>query len=137
MLFNLKQTFCIIVILFTVAACQSKKQMTSMEKSTQYKERINKKKREEYKRSRERAKEKHYNKQSAGAKRRWDYNQSESENWRKQEFHNKSLKYRIRKFFELFQREPKPDEGLFNKRQMRRRKGNFFKRVLKKIKRNK
>ena len=132
MLYKLKHTFFIIFSLAVISGCQSKRQMTSMEKSEQYKESLNRKKKKEYKASRERAREKQYNKQSAGTKERWDLNREKSENWNKEEFHKKSLKYRIRKFFERFEREPKPDDGLFSKKQIRQSKGNIFQRLFKK-----
>ncbi len=134
MLYKLKHTFFLILCLGIVWGCQSKKQMTSLEKSEQYKARMNKKKKQAYKKSREEAREKHYNKQAASTKERWDLNKEKSEKWNKQEFHKKSLKYRFRKFFERFKRESKPDEGLFSKKQMRRKKGNIFQRIFKKKK---
>ena len=137
MLFKLKQTFFLILMLLLIIGCHSKKPMTGMEKSTQYKERLNKKKREENKKSREKARKRQYDIQATSTKERWDINKKKSDNWRKEEFHKKTLSYRIRKFFDNFKREPKPDEGLFSKKQKRRSKGNIFQRIFKRDKKRK
>jgi len=137
MLFKLKHTFFIILGLLLIMGCHSKKPMTGMEKSTQYKERLNKKKKGENKKSREKARKRQYNIQATSTKERWDINKKKSDNWRKEEFHKKPFSYRIRKFFDNFKREPKPDEGLFSKKQKRRNKGNIFQRIFKRDKKRK
>ena len=111
--------------------------MTSLEKSNQYKERLNKKKKEEYKKSREKARKKQYNIQAESTKERWDLNKEKSEKWINKEYHKKPLSYKIRKFFERFKREPKPDNGLFSEKQKRKKKKNIFQRILKKDKKKK
>ena len=137
MLFKLKHTFFIISVLLLIMACHSKKPLTSMEKSTQYKEQINKKEKEEYLKSREKARKRQYDIQATSTKQRWDLNTERSEAWRKKEFHSKSLRDRIRKFFEIIKRDKKPDDGLFSKKQKRQSKGCLFQRILKKNKRKK
>lgn len=122
--------------MFTLA-CHSKKQMTDIEKSAQYKEKLNKKKKEEAIKSRAKTRERQYNIQATSTKKRWDENTEKSDTWLKNEFHHKSLRDRIRSFFDNLKREPKPDEGLFSEKQIRRSKGNIFQRVFKKKKRNK
>ena len=121
MLFKLRHPFFLILSLFFIIACSSKKPMTGQEKSEEYKARIERKKKKEYKKSREKNREHQYNIQAPSAKDRWDKNQEKSDNWRKKEFHSKSISYRIRKFFEIFKREPKPEDGLFSKKQKRRK----------------
>lgn len=108
-----------------------------MEKSTQYKERLNKKKKGENKKSKEKARKRQYNIQATSTKERWDINKKKSDNWRKEEFHKKPFSYRIRKFFDNFKRESKPDDGLFSKKRKRRSKGNVFKRIFKRDKKRK
>lgn len=137
MLFKLRHTFFLILSLFFVVACNSKKPMTGQEKSEKYKARIEKKKKKENKKSREKTREHQYNIQAPSTKNSWDKNKEKSDNWRKQEFHNKSISYRIRKFFEIFKREPKPEVGLFSKKQIRRKKHRFFQKIFKKKKRKK
>jgi len=118
-------------------ACHSKKQLTGMEKSTQYKEKLNKKKKDEAIKSRAKTRERQYNIQATSTKKRWDENTERSNAWVKNEFHRKSLNERIKSFFDNFKREPKPDEGLYTERQKRRSKGNIFQRLVKKIKKKK
>lgn len=137
MLFKLRHLFFLILSLFFIIACSSKKPMTGQEKSEKYKARIERKKNKENKKSRERTREHQYNIQAPSTKDRWDKNKEKSDNWRKKEFHSKSISYRIRKFFEIFKREPKPDEGLFSKKQKRRKKRSFFKKIFRTKKRKK
>lgn len=137
MLFKLKHTFFIILVLLFTTACHSKKPLTGMEKSAQYKEKLNKKKKEDAIKSRAKTRERQYNIQATSTKKRWDENAARSNAWVKNEFHRKSLKERARSFFDHFKREPKPDEGLYTERQKRRSKGNIFQRLVKKIKNKK
>lgn len=137
MLYKLKHTFLLIFITLFIDACQSRKNMTGMEKSEQYKTRLNKKKNEVNTKSREKAIEKQYNIQAASTKDRWDNNKSKSEKWRKKEFHKKPLSYRIRKFFDNFKREPKPKDGILSKKQLRKKKKNIFQKIFKKDKKKK
>lgn len=137
MLFKLKHTFFIMLVLLFTMACHSKKQLTGMEKSAQYKEKLNKKKKDDAIKSRAKTRERQYNIQATSTKKRWDENSEKSNTWVKNEFHRKSLNERIRSFFDNFKREPKPDEGLYTERQKRRSKGNIFQRFIKKIKKKK
>ena len=137
MLCKLKQTFFIILSLYVLNSCQSRKPVTSLEKSNQYKEQLNKKKKEEYKRDREKARDKHYNSQAASTKTNWDLNKKKSENWLKKQYHKESLSYKIKKLFERFKRDSKPDEGLFSKKQQKRKKKNIFQRIFKRDKKKK
>lgn len=137
MLFKLKHTFFIILVLLSTMSCHSKKQLTGMEKSTQYNEKLNKKKKDDAIKSRAKARERQYNIQATSTKKRWDQNTEKSNAWVKNEFHRKSLKKRMRSFFGHFKREPKPDEGLYSERQKRKSKGNMFQRLVKKIKNKK
>ena len=137
MLFKLKHIFNIILILTLIAACQSKKNVNSLEKAEQYKARLDKKKRGKHRKSREKAREKQYNIQSKKTKENWDLNKQKSENWRNKEFHKNPFSYKIRKFFDNFRRKPKPEEGLFSKRQKRKKKGTFLGRIFKKNRKKK
>ncbi|MDA3953174.1 MAG: hypothetical protein PF485_05980 [Bacteroidales bacterium] len=137
MLFKLRHPFFLILSLVFIIACNTKKPMTGQEKSEKYKAQIEKKKKREYKKSIKRARERQYDIQAQSSKERWDINQEKSKNWRKIKFHNKPISYRIRKFFEIFKRKPKPEEGLFSKKQKRKGNRSFFKKIFKKKKRKK
>lgn len=142
MLFKVKHTIILILYLIVLNSCQTRWATSSFRKPKQNKEQERKdrskaKKKEEYRQYVEKKRKKNYDIQSESAKERWDENNKKSDSWRKEEFHNKGLGYRIRKFFDNFRREPKPDNGLFSKKQMRRSKGNIFQRIFKKIKRKK
>lgn len=118
-------------------ACHSNKNMTGMEKSEQYKEKLNRKKKEDYKKNSEKARKKQYNIQAENTKKNWDLNKQKSDSWRDNQFHKKSLSYRIRKFFDIFERESKPDKGLFSKKPGKKKKKGFFKRIFKRNKKKK
>ena len=136
MLFKLKHTLSIIFILSLLCSCQTRTATRGFRKPDSNKEQIKKdreraRRKKEYREYVEKKRNKHYNRQAESTKERWDQNKERAEEWNKKEFHNKSLSYRIHKFFERFEREPKPNNGLFSKRELRRKKGNIFKRVFK------
>ena len=143
MLFKLKHTLSIILIFGFLVGCQTRRATSSFRKQKQKTnleqvkaQRQKEKRKKEYNESVARKRKKHYNRQAESTRQRWDINKERAEQWNKKEFHNKSLRYRIQSFFDRFKREPKPNDGLFSKRQMRRRKGNIFQRLFKR-KRNK
>lgn len=143
MLFKLKHTFSIILIFGFLISCQTRSATSSFRKQQQKTnreqlkaQRQKEKRKKEYNESVAKKRKRHYNRQSEGTKRRWDINKERAEQWNEKEFHNKSFGYKIQKFFDRFKREPKPNDGLFSKRNMRRSKGNIFQRLFKR-KRNK
>ncbi|MFO7827731.1 MAG: hypothetical protein R6V23_03840 [Bacteroidales bacterium] len=133
MLFKLKHTFFIIFIPLLVLGCQSK-QLTSIEKSQQVKEKADRKRKEKARAEQEKARKKHYNMQAESTKTLMDYNKSESEKWIKKNYHNQSFFEKIKSFFQNFKRRTKPDKGLFSKKQKRKTKKNIFQRIFKKKK---
>lgn len=142
MLFKLKHWNVFILCLLVLTSCQTRRATESFRKPIQSKEQIkadkNKaQKKEAYLNGREKARQKHYNRQATSTKNNWDKNTEKSNIWIKNEFHHKSLSDRVRSFLDSFRREPKPDEGLFSKKQKRRSKGNLFQRIFKKKKRKK
>ena len=142
MLCKLKQTFFIILSICVLNSCETRKATTSFRKSKQNKEQLEKdkkrlKKREEYNSTRKKEREKHYNRQAASTKTNWDLNKRKSEYWIKNQYHKKSLSYKIKKFFERFKREPIPKEGLFSKNQKKRKKINIFQHIFKQDKKKK
>ena len=142
MLYKLKQTVFIILSIWVLNSCQTRKATTSFRKSKQGKEQLKKdkkdlKKKEEYNRAREKEREKHYNRQAASTKTNWDLNKQKSKYWIKNQYHKKSLGYKIKKFFEIFKREPIPKEGLSSKKQQKRKKKNIFQHIFKRDKKKK
>ena len=140
MLCKLKQTFFIILSICVLNSCQTRRATTSFRKPKQDKKQLKHdkkelKKKEEYNRTREKERKKHYNKQAASTKKNWDLNKQKSEYWIKNQYHKKSLRYKIRKFFERFKREPKPYDGLIFEKQ--KTKKNIFQRIFKKDKKKK
>ncbi len=113
--------------------CQSK-QLTSIEKSQQVKEKADRKRKEKARAEQEKARKKHYNMQAESTKTLMDYNKSESEKWIKKNYHNQSFFEKIKSFFQNFKRRTKPDKGLFSKKQKRKTKKNIFQRIFKKKK---
>ena len=142
MLCKLKQTFFIILSICVLNSCQTRRATTSFRKPKQDKnqlkqEKKDRKKKEKYNKAREKEREKHYNRQAASTKITWDLNKQKSEYWIKNQYHKKSFSYRIRKFFELFKREPIPKDGLFAKNQKKKKKRNIFQRIFKRDKKKK
>ena len=108
--------------------------MTQLEMSNQYKEQLSKKKNKANERSKIKSKKRQYNMQASNTKEDWKLNKKKSEDWRNKKFHNKPLSYKIRKFFDNFRRDPKPENGLVSNRQKRRSKRSFFSKIFKKKK---
>lgn len=133
MLFKLKHTFFIIFIPLLVLGCQTKP-LTSIEKSQQVKEKTDKKRKEKLQAEREKARKKHYNMQAESTKALMDYNKNESERWINKNYHNQSFFEKVKGFFRNFKRKPKPDKGLYSKKQKRKSKKNIFQRIFKKKK---
>ena len=55
-------------------------------------------------------------------------------------FHKKPFSYKVKKFFRQFKREPKPEAGLYSKKQLKnknRKKRNIFQRIFKPEKKKK
>lgn len=120
MLLKLKQSFFIILGLIILNACHTRWAADSFitpkhSKQQIKKDKEDKKRKKEYQQQVERDREKNYNKQATSTKKTWDENAERSERWRKNEFQDKSLSYRIRKFFDRFKRESKPNNDLFSK----------------------
>ena len=142
MLFKLKQISFLILCLLILNSCHTRKAASTFikqkpNKEQQKKDKEKAKKKAEYLKGREKARKNHYDKQAESTKNNWDLNDKKSKKWIKTQYHDKSLGYRIRKFFERFKREPKPDDGLFTKKQKNSRKKNIFQRIFKKDKKKK
>jgi len=132
MLFKIKHTFLIILIAFLVAGCQTKKPLTSMEKSQQVKEKSDKKRKEEYRKAQEKARQKHYDMQAASTQAMMERNKQASEQWMNKSFQRKPFFERVKDFFRNLKPKSKADKGLFSKKQKRKSKKNIFQRIFKK-----
>lgn len=142
MLFKLKQSFFLILAILLLNSCQTRWTADSFIKQKQNKEQKKKdkqknKRKKEYQQFVEKERNRNYSKQANKTKKTWDSNSEKSDRWIKDEFHSKSLKYRVRKFFVRFKREKKPKLGNFSKKQQRKRKKGFFRNIFKKKKRKK
>ncbi|HAN19147.1 MAG: hypothetical protein A2X13_09905 [Bacteroidetes bacterium GWC2_33_15] len=128
MLVNLKRTFLIIIVLGSVYCCNTRN-LSSTEKSGKVKAEITKKQKAKREKQKDAAIKKHYDRQAESTRESMEQNKLQSEKWRKDYYHNKSGFYHFRKFLELFKREPKPERGLFTKKQVKGRKKCFLKRM--------
>lgn len=145
MLYKLKYALFLILSLLIFNSCQNGKiagkfGKSNPEKIEKKKADEKKKRREEYNAKRLKAREKHYNNQAESTKKNWDINKSKSEAWVEKEFHKKPLSYRIKKFFKQFDKQPKPEGGLYSKKQLKnknRKKRNIFQRIFKPEKKKK
>ncbi|MFO7844008.1 MAG: hypothetical protein R6V16_09380 [Bacteroidales bacterium] len=133
MLFIIKQTFFIISVSFLVSGCQTKP-LTSIEKSQQAKEKSDKKRKEEFRKAQEKARKKHYNMQPESTKEMMEQNKRASEQWMNRNFQRKPFFEQIKDFFRNLKPKPKPDKGLYTKKQKRKSKKNIFQRIFKKKK---
>ena len=133
MLCIIKRTFLLIIVLGGVYCCQVRP-ISSAQKSERVKARIEKKQKAEREKQRNIAIKEHYDRQAESTRESMKQNQNESENWLNDNFHNKSVFYYIKRFFKNLKPEPKPEKGLFSRKQSRNKRSNFFNRIFKKKK---
>ena len=110
--------------------------MNTAEKSQKYKERVSQQRKKEYQESREKARQKQYDIQAQSTKQQWNSNQEKSDQWLKKEYH-KPFWYKVKKFFGQFHRDPKPEDGLFTKKEKNMHKKNIFQKIFKRDKKKK
>jgi len=135
----------LILSMLILSSCQNgwlanKVGKSNPKKIEQKKAEEKKKRREEYHSNRLKAREKNYNNQATSTKKNWEINKNKSESWIEKEFHKKPFSYKIRKFFEQFERKPKPEGGLYSNKQLKkknRKKRNIFQRIFKPDKKKK
>ncbi|MCG8412399.1 MAG: hypothetical protein MI739_14060 [Bacteroidales bacterium] len=142
MFYKFKYTLFVISCLLCLSCCQTrwvttcprKPKLSREERKAQREERREK---EEYYKQRQIDAEKAYSKQPRTSKNTWDTNKNRSEAWLEKSFPEKTFKEKVIQFFHRFKREPKPNNGLASRREIKKRKRrnkNIFRRIFKRNK---
>ncbi len=133
MLYILKRTFTLIIVLFVFNSCQVRP-VSSAEKSAKVKAKIERKHKAEREKNKKIAIKKHFDNQAKSTQELMERNKAESDYWRKKNYNNKSISNRIKDFISDLKPEIKPRDGIYTKKQKKGRKSSFIVRVFKKKK---
>ena len=133
MLCIIKRTFLLIIVLLGVNGCQLRP-VSGAQKSAKVKARIEKKQKAEREKKKNAAIKKHYNSQAESTQELMKQNKADSDRWRKANYHNKPIRFRMKGCFSNLKREPKPKDGIVTKKQLRSKKSTFIKRIFSKKK---